>query len=71
MISHYFNSFQTLSTKWKPPPADGCAVGLLMGDKVLVVSFQSGKLPEQHCVRYAIAMAKTVIFFIKHLILLQ
>nr|KYP66734.1 DNA-directed RNA polymerase III subunit RPC5 [Cajanus cajan] len=25
---------QTLSTKWKPSPANGCAVGLLMGDKL-------------------------------------
>ncbi|CAK8539855.1 unnamed protein product [Lathyrus sativus] len=25
---------QTLSTTWKPPPANGCAVGLLMGDKL-------------------------------------
>ncbi|KAI5438994.1 uncharacterized protein LOC127120272 [Lathyrus oleraceus] len=25
---------ETLSTTWKPPPANGCAVGLLMGDKL-------------------------------------
>ncbi|GAU49663.1 hypothetical protein TSUD_91010 [Trifolium subterraneum] len=25
----------TVSTTWKPPPANSCAVGLLMGDKVL------------------------------------
>jgi len=49
----YFNSNQTLSTMWKPSPANGCAVGILMGDKVLashsiprcLVLFKSGILP--------------------------